>query len=74
MGCLKRIEVENFKSYKGKQEIGCLKPFTAIIGPNGSGELILTILGFCFIYCLIYIENKIVLNVTSVLKTYIVSF
>ncbi|GIY93731.1 structural maintenance of chromosomes protein 1A [Caerostris extrusa] len=38
MGYLKCIEVENFKSYKGKQEIGCLKPFTAIIGPNGSGK------------------------------------
>ncbi|KAG8185877.1 hypothetical protein JTE90_004419 [Oedothorax gibbosus] len=38
MGHLKCIEVENFKSYRGRQEIGCLKPFTAIIGPNGSGK------------------------------------
>ncbi|XP_054718962.1 structural maintenance of chromosomes protein 1A-like [Uloborus diversus] len=38
MGFLKCIEVENFKSYRGKQEIGVLKPFTAIIGPNGSGK------------------------------------
>ncbi|UYV72661.1 SMC1B, partial [Cordylochernes scorpioides] len=36
MGYLKFIKVENFKSYKGKQVIGELKPFTAIIGPNGS--------------------------------------
>ncbi|RXG70007.1 Structural maintenance of chromosomes protein 1A [Armadillidium vulgare] len=33
---LKFIEVENFKSYKGYYQIGPLKPFTAVIGPNGS--------------------------------------
>lgn len=32
------IEVENFKSYRGKLTIGPLKPFTAVIGPNGSGQ------------------------------------
>lgn len=32
------IEIENFKSYKGKVVIGPLKKFTAVIGPNGSGE------------------------------------
>uniref|UniRef100_A0A1I7XYB7 Structural maintenance of chromosomes protein n=1 Tax=Steinernema glaseri TaxID=37863 RepID=A0A1I7XYB7_9BILA len=33
------IEVENFKSYYGKQVIGPFhKNFTAIIGPNGSGK------------------------------------
>ncbi|CAL1548253.1 unnamed protein product [Lymnaea stagnalis] len=37
-GMLKYIEVENFKSYKGKQRIGPFKRFTAIIGPNGSGK------------------------------------
>uniref|UniRef100_A0A2C9K3R1 Structural maintenance of chromosomes protein n=1 Tax=Biomphalaria glabrata TaxID=6526 RepID=A0A2C9K3R1_BIOGL len=37
-GMLKYIEVENFKSYKGKQKIGPFKKFTAIIGPNGSGK------------------------------------
>lgn len=36
---LKYIEVENFKSYKGFMSIGPLKRFTAIIGPNGSGNL-----------------------------------
>ncbi|KAK2580141.1 hypothetical protein KPH14_012415 [Odynerus spinipes] len=35
---LKYIEVENFKSYKGKLIIGPLKSFTAVIGPNGSGK------------------------------------
>jgi hypothetical protein len=35
------IEVENFKSYKGSVSIGPLKSFTAVIGPNGSGKLIL---------------------------------
>lgn len=38
MGYLKLIEIENFKSYKGKQIIGPFHKFTAIIGPNGSGE------------------------------------
>lgn len=31
------LEVENFKSYKGKHVIGPFANFTAIIGPNGSG-------------------------------------
>ncbi|KAJ3586114.1 hypothetical protein NHX12_012515 [Muraenolepis orangiensis] len=38
MGFLKLIEIENFKSYKGKQIIGPFHKFTAIIGPNGSGK------------------------------------
>jgi len=33
-----RLEVENFKSYKGHQQIGPFKNFTAIVGPNGSGK------------------------------------
>ncbi|KAL8609913.1 hypothetical protein ACOMHN_016388 [Nucella lapillus] len=37
-GYLKYIEVENFKSYRGRQRIGPFKRFTAIIGPNGSGK------------------------------------
>jgi hypothetical protein len=33
-----RIELENFKSYRGQQIIGpFLHPFVSIIGPNGSG-------------------------------------
>lgn len=36
---LKYIEVENFKSYRGHRVIGPLKPFNAVIGPNGSGNL-----------------------------------
>ncbi|XP_012263621.1 structural maintenance of chromosomes protein 1A [Athalia rosae] len=35
---LKYIEVEDFKSYKGKLIIGPLKSFTAVVGPNGSGK------------------------------------
>ncbi|XP_050296378.1 structural maintenance of chromosomes protein 1A [Anthonomus grandis grandis] len=35
---LKYIEVENFKSYKGRRIIGPLKAFNAVIGPNGSGK------------------------------------
>ncbi len=37
-GRLKYIELENFKSYRGVQRIGPFKNFSAIIGPNGSGE------------------------------------
>ncbi|GBG59523.1 hypothetical protein CBR_g38546 [Chara braunii] len=37
-GSIHRIEVENFKSYKGHQVIGPFRNFTAIIGPNGSGK------------------------------------
>lgn len=35
---LQFIEMENFKSYRGKVVIGPLKQFTAVIGPNGSGK------------------------------------
>ena len=38
-GYLKYIEVDNFKSYRGKQKIGRFKKFSAIIGPNGSGKI-----------------------------------
>ena len=38
MGFLKLLELENFKSYKGHQIVGPFMKFTAIIGPNGSGE------------------------------------
>ncbi|KAJ6221553.1 hypothetical protein RDWZM_000098 [Blomia tropicalis] len=37
-GFLEYIIVENFKSYQGRQRIGPLKQFTAVIGPNGSGK------------------------------------
>ncbi|XP_050068218.1 structural maintenance of chromosomes protein 1A [Anopheles maculipalpis] len=35
---LQCIEVENFKSYRGRTTIGPLKRFSAVIGPNGSGK------------------------------------
>ncbi|XP_031773028.1 structural maintenance of chromosomes protein 1A-like [Apis florea] len=35
---LKHIIVFNFKSFKGEVIIGPIKPFTAIIGANGSGK------------------------------------
>ena len=36
---IKKIVLENFKSYFGKTEIGPLhKYFTAVVGPNGSGK------------------------------------
>lgn len=38
MSLLKSLEVENFKSYRGRQVIGPFSPFTAVIGPNGSGK------------------------------------
>ncbi|XP_035280729.1 structural maintenance of chromosomes protein 1B isoform X1 [Anguilla anguilla] len=38
MGYLKQINVENFKSWRGKQVIGPFKRFNCIIGTNGSGK------------------------------------
>lgn len=38
MGRLIKLELENFKSYSGKQIIGPFDQFTSIIGPNGSGN------------------------------------
>lgn len=32
------LELENFKSYAGKQRIGPFFDFTCVIGPNGSGK------------------------------------
>jgi structural maintenance of chromosome 1 len=37
-GKIHRLEIENFKSYKGFQVIGPFSDFTAIIGPNGAGK------------------------------------
>ncbi|CAN1245030.1 Structural maintenance of chromosomes protein 1 [Linum grandiflorum] len=37
-GRILKLEMENFKSYKGFQTIGPFKDFTAIIGPNGAGK------------------------------------
>lgn len=37
-GKIMRLEMENFKSYKGLQTIGPFSDFTAIIGPNGAGK------------------------------------
>lgn len=44
MGILDRLEIENYKSYKGYQVIGPFKSFTAIIGPNGAGALYILLL------------------------------
>ncbi|KAI8922092.1 RecF/RecN/SMC [Powellomyces hirtus] len=38
MGRLVELEVENFKSYRGRQVIGPFHNFTSVIGPNGSGK------------------------------------
>lgn len=37
-GRIERIEVFNFKSYKGEQTIGPFHKFSAVIGPNGAGK------------------------------------
>lgn len=37
-GRIDRIEVENFKSYAGRQTIGPFGEFSAVIGPNGAGK------------------------------------
>ena len=35
---LDRLELENFKSYKGQQVVGPFSKFSCIVGPNGAGE------------------------------------
>lgn len=37
-GRVLRLEVKNFKSYRGDAVIGPFKSFTTVIGPNGSGK------------------------------------
>ena len=37
-GRIDRLEVADFKSYKGPQTIGPFQNFTAVVGPNGSGK------------------------------------
>lgn len=37
-GRIDRIEVTDFKSYRGCNVIGPFQNFTAVIGPNGSGK------------------------------------
>uniref|UniRef100_A0A8C8REB7 Structural maintenance of chromosomes protein n=1 Tax=Pelusios castaneus TaxID=367368 RepID=A0A8C8REB7_9SAUR len=38
MGYLKLLLLENFKSWRGQQQIGPFMKFNCIIGPNGSGK------------------------------------
>lgn len=58
MGRLHTLELENFKSYKGKQIIGPFKQFTAIIGPNGSGEMFVPLIPISlFAWSVTYNEN-----------------
>lgn len=56
---LKHIEVENFKSYRGRKIIGPLKPFNAVIGPNGSGQYQALKQAFIPIYCFKTFSRKI---------------
>lgn len=37
MGRIVRLELDNFKSYKGHQVIGPFNNFSCVIGPNGAG-------------------------------------
>ena len=39
MGRVLRIEIEDFKSYRGRHIIGPFEQFTCIIGPNGAGSV-----------------------------------
>ena len=55
-GRLKQLTIENFKSYAGKHIIGPFKPFTSIIGPNGSGKIYFIINIFIFIIIFILLR------------------
>eukprot|EP00760_Papus_ankaliazontas_P006999 PhM_4_TR13266/c0_g1_i1/m.48548/K06636/SMC1; structural maintenance of chromosome 1 len=44
-----RVEVDNFKSYKGTHTIGPFSNLSCVIGPNGAGKSNITdAIGFCF--------------------------
>lgn len=47
---LKFIEMDNFKSYRGRTHIGPLQKFTAIIGPNGSGKVFGGLVGQIYVW------------------------
>lgn len=65
---LKHIEVENFKSYKGKLVIGPLKSFTAVVGPNGSGWLCLaSTLLFSHQFHIIHLSNLFFISMLIIL-------
>lgn len=48
MGYLKQIDIENFKSWRGRIVIGPFARFSCIIGTNGSGKRVLNELGLAF--------------------------
>lgn len=46
---LRKLELENFKSYRGTHVVGPFDRFTCIVGPNGSGKSnIVDAITFCF--------------------------
>lgn len=55
---LQFIEIENFKSYRGQIKIGPLKQFSAVIGPNGSGEHIIALIVQQILFTLGFILGK----------------
>jgi len=50
---IERIELDNFKSYRGPQTIGPFRSFSAVIGPNGAGTFQLYL---CILY---YISGRV---------------
>uniref|UniRef100_A0A3Q3T0Y9 Structural maintenance of chromosomes protein n=1 Tax=Mastacembelus armatus TaxID=205130 RepID=A0A3Q3T0Y9_9TELE len=59
MGYLKQIDIENFKSWRGKQIIGPFMRFNCIIGTNGSGKSnIMDALSFAMGERVVYLRVK----------------
>lgn len=56
---LKYIDMENFKSYRGQHQIGPLKSFTAVVGPNGSGTLLLLFISYLYEFSFLYRLHRI---------------
>jgi chromosome segregation ATPase len=42
---LERLEMENFKSFRGRHEVAFGPRLNCITGPNGSGTLVVHLLG-----------------------------
>jgi structural maintenance of chromosome 1 len=55
---LNSIEVFNFKSFRGKHNIGPFTSFTGVVGPNGGGKSNV-VDAICFALLLPLIPNKV---------------
>ena len=68
MGRLDRLELENFKSYKGYQTIGPFHNFTSVIGPNGAGNDLMMYISYFLINHFIMLIWKVYKNFSKIIN------